>query len=460
MLVLTVSLQPVLVAAGVDFSITAGTAPGGLGRTLLHEFRVRRLEHAADNKVAGTPSLQEALGDMAGQPAFVLQERERLAQSKELDGGYIVLGRSALKEYMWALRKAWCEPVNLSDEARLQGLGLGLDGGVTAAKGRRKERDEELLVRELEREDAKDPHAPFELPADGEPAPAPASEQSTSPMVTPYSTLFNKPQQAPQPAAADALGEQQPDRILEPLDVIPEQPPMLLVPWHHPFGIREWPQKLLHFFNHRSDVKLGGDFALAILRARSRALEPPTNRDMEGAPRGVLDESDVDAIRTWQQPDLTMVIDDSNKPLTGSKDLDFDAEREEDTLAFRKSYRSTPKTLAGTRRLYYDKELAPQLKATRELASGAREPTKAEIHSPPELESDLRAERLDKEQRWRRELEGFAIRRAGSGIAWDDARFDHKLKVFEPLTREDRAALHELRMQHERAQQTAGDEAA
>jgi import inner membrane translocase subunit TIM54 len=115
---------------------------------------------------------------------------------------------------------------------------------------------------------------------------------------------------------------------------------------------------------------------------------------------------------------------------TGSKDLDFLADKEERPEHFKKGYRTMPKGHEYHRRTYYKDELAPKLKTARELASGERERTSAEESYPPKLESELRKERLDKELRWRRELEGWGIQRAGSGIAWVEGTED-KLKVIE-----------------------------
>jgi import inner membrane translocase subunit TIM54 len=115
---------------------------------------------------------------------------------------------------------------------------------------------------------------------------------------------------------------------------------------------------------------------------------------------------------------------------TGSKDLDFLADLEERPEHFKKGYRTMPKGHEYHRRTYYTDDLPPRLKTARELASGERERTSTEEKYPPKIESELRKERLDKELRWRRELEGWGIQRAGSGVAWVEGTED-KLKIIE-----------------------------
>ncbi|MCZ6918900.1 MAG: hypothetical protein O7C60_00065 [Rickettsia endosymbiont of Ixodes persulcatus] len=47
-------------------------------------------------------------------------------EARELrEGATVLLGRGALKEYLWALKKGFTEPIDLRLEAKLEGLGLG-----------------------------------------------------------------------------------------------------------------------------------------------------------------------------------------------------------------------------------------------------------------------------------------------------------------------------------------------
>ena len=92
------------------------------------------------------------------------------------------------------------------------------------------------------------------------------------------------------------------------------------------------------------------------------------------------------------------------------------------------SFRRWPANIEQARKLYYD-ELAPKIVTARELSSRSREPTKFETNNPPPTEVDLRADRLDRERRWRRNMEGWRIVRAAAPTAWDE-RMRGQLRVF------------------------------
>ena len=93
-----------------------------------------------------------------------------------------------------------------------------------------------------------------------------------------------------------------------------------------------------------------------------------------------------------------------------------------------KTVKKWPANIAQSRKIYYD-ELKPRLETARALASGEREPTKAEQNDPPSTEVELRQERFEKEQRWRDSMQAWRWTRLGSGVVWDDG-FDGKFKVF------------------------------
>ncbi|GAA6001200.1 hypothetical protein JCM10207_007459 [Rhodosporidiobolus poonsookiae] len=422
-------MRPILVASGTDYILKVGTNPGGLGRTLAHEIRARRITQAAQDQ----PSFFLGNSPQANVNA-VLAERDLDEQKREEDGAIILLGRGALKEYLWALRKGWGEPIDLRREAKLEGLGLG---ATERRKDGRWEREEELMREELEREDEANPNGgPFDEkdPDSLESAASTltdAADTAPSPPVNflgPAYSSFRpvQPAAAPTPAPS-APSEPEAPLVLPPSDV-PAQPPLLLVPFSHPFGIRTWPGKLAHFWNHRSDARLGGEYALALVAGTTRAIEEPKHRSAEtGALEGLLDEQLVAEVRRGEHHELAM----SPGVATGSKDLDFGAETDEDPAVFKKQYRVFPKGQEFHRRTYYADDLPGKLKTARELARSEREATKAEINYPPKIESELRKERLDKELRWRREQEGWAVQRAGSGVAWQEGWEDGRLRVLE-----------------------------
>ena len=342
----------------------------------------------------------------------VLEARDNKYEAAELDAGILLLGRGALKEYLWALRKGWGEDIDLREEARLEGLGLG--AGERRKDGRW-EREEAIMTQELDNEDIANGKGPFdvsEVLADvGSLDDAPESETPLSLAYAPYRSMATLPTPEPTPAPLDTSSP----LILPAPDRIPPQPPLLLVPFHHPFGVRNWPSKLLRFFNRRADVKLGGEYALTIINAKTRPFESPTARLENGQLAGVLNDELVNEVRVGKQKDLAM---EDGVP-TGSKDLDFLFDLEEVPTPFRKTYRTLPSAHEYASRTYYTADLPKKLTQARELAGG-RTPTKGETNYPPKMEHELRKERLEKELKWRRELEGWALRRSGSGVAWDE----------------------------------------
>lgn len=441
--------QPIFVASGTDYILKTGTNPGGIGRTTLAEIRGRRITDASKDPNLGVSALNSGGANIAS----VLTDRDAQDAQREVDGGVVLLGRAALKEYLWALRKGYGETINLKEEARLEGLGLGAN---ERRKDGRWEREEEIMVRELEAEDAKSEHAPFEAPLpaalqglDGEDdtmtdSAASGDAPGSNPLAfAPYRSITpaSLPTRAPEPVKDDS-----PPVLLPPPATLPTQPPLLLVPFSHPFGIQKWPSKMLHFFNKRSDVRQGGECALAILLAQHRAFAPPTIRTPSGSLQGVLDDQIVNEIRVGEHKDLTLVEGER----TGSSDLDFLAETDENPYHFRRSYRTLPSAHEYSKRTYYKDDLPPKLAVARELASGSRQPTKAEENYPPKMESELRKERLDKELRWRRELEGWAMVRSGSGVAWDEKwgvgeGSETPFRVYTMPTEEQRRELQEKR---------------
>lgn len=433
--------QPIFVASGTDYILKTGTNPGGLGRTLLSEIRGRRIREASNAVEAGFSSTNSPADNIN----VVLSERDARDEQREIEGGIVLLGRGALKEYLWALKRGYGETIDLREEARLEGLGLSAN---ERRKDGRWEREEEIMSRELEREDAVAERPPFEedLPVGlqglSEDDSAPVAAASNPLSYTPYRSII--PADLPKSAPAAASSSDTEPKLLPPPSTLPPQPPLLLVPFTHPFGIQRWPSKLVHFFNKRSDVRLGGEYALAAIVSHTRPFLPPTIRDpATAAPQGLLDEKLVAEVRVGEHKDL--VHEEGVR--TGSPDLDFLAETDEDPYWFRRTYRKLPSAHEYSKRTFYKDELPGKLKTARELANG-REPTKAELNYPPKLESDLRKERLDKELKWRRELEGWAVVRAGSGIAWDEKwgfgeGAETPLSVFTLPTEDDKRRLTE-----------------
>lgn len=429
------SLQPIFLAAGLDYTLTTGVNPGGLGRTILAEIRARRLAAAA--RAASS------------EPLSVLEERDLVLEAGELAGGIVLLGRGALKEYLWALRKGFNEDIDLVEEGRLEGLGLG--AGERRKDGRW-EREDELMVQELDRADAASGAGPFDVPetvvtmSDEDASLVLQEQEDAAPTLAgayaPYRNMAIVPQTPAAPAPAPVLAHP----TLPAPAQLPPQPPLLLVPFTHRFGVTQWPIKLLRFFNHRADVRLGGEYALRAIANETRPLENPVQRTETGALAGMLDDVLVAEVRRGEHKDLTM----EEGQRTGSRDLDHMFDEEEIPVHFRKSYRTLPSAHEFGRRNYYTVELPPKLATAREIASGSRPLTSTEEKYPPKIESELRKERLEKELRWHRELEGWATRRAGSGLAWDDKWNSADLfKVFKEVGEPEMARLRESKRRWE-----------
>lgn len=108
--------QPILVASGTDYVLKIGTNPGGLARTLVHEFRGRRITKAA-NEIPGSVML---VNDPQSNMNAVLAEKDLEEEQREMQGATVLLGRGALKEYLWALKKGYGEAIDLREEAKLE----------------------------------------------------------------------------------------------------------------------------------------------------------------------------------------------------------------------------------------------------------------------------------------------------------------------------------------------------
>ncbi|KAH0827195.1 inner membrane protein import complex subunit Tim54-domain-containing protein [Lanmaoa asiatica] len=151
-------------------------------------------------------------------------------------------------------------------------------------------------------------------------------------------------------------------------------------------GFRFIPHMIWGFFNERQKTKIGCEAAYSLVINKTREFQGPSS---------MLDPNqDV-------QPDEGREADGG--------DLDFGLSSES-VLA----PHSPVSNIASSRKSYY-KTLPERLAATRQLARGEREPTKEEQKNPPSSEVELRAERLNKELRWRGEEEAWRI--VGQAVA-------------------------------------------
>ena len=265
----------------------------------------------------------------------------------ELDGGIIIIGRPTFKEFMSGLQKGWNND-NLDEVDR-----------------------DEVLARIL----ANDTH--FDEPEDHEPD-ASSSNNNTS------SFRFSHQQFSPVPS------------------VIPELPPLLLVPFMNYIGIPQVPLMIWGFFNQRHKVRSGAEAGYRIVMKESQPIEVPENIN-----------------------ELASSSIDNDTPTANFGDLDFDKKVES---YYKKSLDSLHEDTEKARKKYYG-DLAAKLDTARQLARGTREPTKEELENPPPTEVELRAERLKKERRWRDDLEGWDIVKPSSNVSWDE-RYRGALRIF------------------------------
>lgn len=179
-------------------------------------------------------------------------------------------------------------------------------------------------------------------------------------------------------------------RLKEIPSQIRQYPPILLLPFRNLVGFRYVPLMIWEFFNRRQDVQQGAEAAYHLIEGISRPIRGPQTND---------------------------------EPISPKSDLSFHADVE-------RFYKLTnlPEDIEKARKSYYD-ELRKKIKIARELARHEREPTKDERNYPPPTEVELRAERMQKELRWRSDLAGWKIIHPHSPVTWD-SRFANALSVY------------------------------
>ena len=351
-------LQPIFVAAAIDYTIIAGKHHGDLATRVANDIKTeRRVALGLEQPRLSVPTL----------PGKGLTEAK---QRRVLEGGTVIVGRAAFKEYMSGLRRGWTESLERVD-------------------------DEEQLSKELERDGR------FDEPEEVSPAPSPAAESITDdePIPTPsrlppsrpspgpglYSPLSAAMRSGPSSSSSSPPSTTPPTRDpgadVPPPANLPPQPPLLLVPFVNLVGIKLVPLMIWDFFNERHKVRAGAEAAYKLVSRTTRPFEPAG--------------------------------------------LDFDTSAE---TYYKSSTATFPTEVNKVREEYY-KALPEKLATARALARREREPTKLEIEAPPPTEVELRAETLKKETRWRRDERGWELVRPDTPVEWDD-RWEAALEVF------------------------------
>lgn len=316
---------------------------------------------------------------------IMMQDTPEARMRRKREGGTILVGRPAFKEYMAGLRRGWTESPAKIDA-------------------------EEQLAKELENDNHFDEIEPPESPtvqvvdtsalADDEPIPTASRIPSSRPgMFSPISLRppTSSTPSSPTPEKKDPVAD------IAPPVRIPPQPPLLLVPFVNHIGFTQIPYMFWEFFNERLKVKAGAEAAYRIIMKETEPfVAPATPFVSEHLPS------------------------DSSKPSSSTLGhLGFDAAAE---AFYRPSAASIPSDIQSKREKFY-KELPEKLATARALARREREPTKDELAVPPPTEVELRAERMKKELRWRADEKGWDIVRPGSPVEWDE-RMEGALRVF------------------------------
>lgn len=278
---------------------------------------------------------------------------------RELEGGIVLVGRPTFKEFMEGLRRGWTDGLEKVDKEDQLARELGLDGKFDEIEEPASTADTENL-------------------SDGEPLP-------TKSRLPPSTGLFTPPYLRPSPgdkSSSSSSSSSIPEYLNIPPASIPQQPPVLFIPFTNHLGFLQLPHMIWDFFNQRQKVLSGAQCAYRLIKSRTRPFEP-------------------------------------------SMDLDYGLDAE---YYYKSSMKKYAESIEKIRTGYY-KALPEKLKTARDLARGNREPSKDEINYPPPTEVELRAERLKKELRWRSDVAGWDIIKPEAPVAFDE-RLNGALQVF------------------------------
>ncbi|GJJ12342.1 hypothetical protein Clacol_006583 [Clathrus columnatus] len=212
------------------------------------------------------------------------------------------------------------------------------------------------------------------------------SKQNRSALLLPPTSIYHSP-----PSLKTTTTGPLDPRLKEIPDQIPPYPPILLVHFRNLVGFKYIPLMIWEFFNRRRDVQRGAEAAYRLITGSTRPLRGPSEADGE---------------QTSPESDLSFDIDVEN---------------------FYKST-SLPSDIEKARKSYYE-TLRQKIKTARELAHHEREPTKDERNFPPPTEVELRAQRIEKELKWRSDVAGWQIINPDSPVDWDP-RFTETLSVY------------------------------
>ena len=197
------------------------------------------------------------------------------------EGGIVIVGRPAFKEYMAGFRRGWTESLERVDEEEQLSRELESDGHF----------DEPDVSPGLSSDDL----------ADAEPLPTSSrlpSSRSTPGLFSPLSTTIIRPPSPSPSASTRDLGAD----VLPPAH-LPPQPPLLLVPFVNLVGIKLVPLMIWDFFHERHKVRAGAEAAYRLVSRATRPFER-TDLDFDTSAEGYYKSStaaiptDVQKMRT------------------------------------------------------------------------------------------------------------------------------------------------------------------
>lgn len=228
-------IQPVLVAAAIDYDIVNGKRHGDLTRQVANrEKSKRRVEAGLEQPKRST---------------LPFKPTPEMEAARELEGGSIIMGRHTFKEYMEGLRRGWTEPALLVDR-------------------------EEALSHELEKDGRFDEpdETPMSSDLEGEPLPTPSRIQKIAELSSPLKLPSYNP-----PVSAPATEVDAP--VMPAPAIIPLQPPLLLVPFTNKIGFTQIPLMIYDFFNQRAKVREGAEAAYRLAMSHTRPISVPLSYD-------------------------------------------------------------------------------------------------------------------------------------------------------------------------------------
>ncbi|SNX85061.1 related to TIM54 (component of the mitochondrial TIM22 translocase) [Melanopsichium pennsylvanicum] len=426
-------VKPVLVAAGIDWEVTNGTRHGGLARELRSKIHERR------RKLLGLEPWMDEVTAMS-QTAFSLTPQQEL--QRELDGGLVLVGRPAYKEWAWALKFGWCTPLEVLKRDRDDELAQELAedhafdevaaepfnsaSSVSTSSEFLNEKDRAIAaLAESGEEDGAGAPLPSRFGSSANklgsaPYSLGSGPNAFSGMMGPSPTAAAQAEKKRAKTAAEAAAARLDPNLLAPPSQIPNQPPICFVDFTNLVGWRNIPTRMYQFFRQRDKVRHGAELALTIVYGNKE-----TAREFQPGRPGTFPN---------EVPDT---------PPQGG-DLDWGLEGEERYPPY---FLKSDKNIAESRESYY-KALPKHLKDARDLARGLREPSKIEKNDPSKTEAELREDRFKKEKEWRNAEMGFEIIRPSEGVAWDE-RFRGSLRVFELSSEVKEQIQHEQQLRKE-----------